>query len=185
MEEALKQRDSDCIKIVLFGPESTGKTVLAKALAGHYQTLWVPEYSRILAEKKKMSNEFLTEDDVMTIAKGQMDLENELTQQVKNLLICDTDLLETKVYSESYYNGYCPKSLNKYAVQNSYNLYFLTNIDVPWETDGIRDKPNDRQEMFEVFQRTLIDHKKPYVLLSGTFQDRLKTAIEHIDKLLK
>ncbi len=185
MEEALKQKDSDCIKIVLFGPESTGKTVLAKALSEHYQTLWVPEYSRIFAEEKKINNELLTKDDVLTIAKGQMALENKMTPKAKQLLICDTDLLETKVYSEMYYNGYCPESLHKYAIENYYNLYFLTNIDTPWEADGIRDKPHDRENMFLAFQKALKTYNKPYVLLEGTLQERLKTAIKHIDKLLK
>ena len=185
MEETLKQRESDCIKVVLFGPESTGKTVLAKQLASHYKTLWVPEYSRIYAEQKVKNNEILTKDDVLPIAKGQMVLENSLTEQADKLLICDTNLLETKVYSEAYYNGYSPEILNKYALENYYNLYFLTNIDMPWEPDGIRDKPNEREDMFKAFQDALIKNKIPYVLLNGSFEKRIETAIKHIDKLLK
>ncbi|MFL0353431.1 AAA family ATPase [Xanthomarina sp. GH4-25] len=185
MEETLKQIDSNCIKVVLFGPESTGKTVLAKQLAEYYKTLWVPEFSRLYAEEKANNNERLTKKDVLPIAKGQMALENLITKQVTNLLICDTNLLETKVYSETYYNGYSPRLLNKFATENEYNIYFLTNIDIPWEDDGIRDKPNEREDMFKAFQNELIKNKLPYVLLSGSLAQRLKIAIKHIDKLLK
>jgi len=185
MEEALKQRDSNCIKVVLFGPESTGKTILAKQLAKHYNTLWVPEYSRIYAEQKSKNNETLSKEDVLQIAKGQMTLENSLSKEVDELLICDTNLLETKVYSEVYYEGYSPELLNKYALENYYNFYFLTNIDIPWESDGIRDKPNERDEMFKAFRDELIKNNLPFVILNGSLAKRLETAINHIDKLLK
>lgn len=185
MEETLKQHDSSCVKVVLFGPESTGKTILAKQLAQHYKTLWVPEFSRIYAEEKAKRNEVLTKDDVLPIAIGQMNMENSLAKQVTDLLICDTNLLETKVYSEAYYNGYSPELLSKFASKNSYNLYFLTNIDIPWEDDGIRDKPNERKGMFKAFETALVKDNIPYVLLKGSLIKRLETAIKHIDKLLK
>ncbi|HLV15378.1 MAG TPA: ATP-binding protein [Xanthomarina sp.] len=185
MEEALKQQDSSCIKVVLFGPESTGKTVLAKQLAEHYKTLWVPEFSRTYAEEKAKNNEGLTQEDVLPIAIGQMNLENSMAKQVDNLLICDTNLLETKVYSQAYYNGYSPEILNRYAKKNEYNLYFLTNIDIPWEDDGIRDKPNERLDMFNAFQSALIENNLPYVLLKGSLAHRMEIAIKHINELLK
>lgn len=185
MEETLKQRQSNCIKIVLFGPESTGKTILVKKLAAFYNTFWVPEFSRIYAEQKAKLNEGLTQDDVLPIAKGQIELENTLTQQANKLLICDTDLLETKVYSEAYYQGFNSEALNKFATENYYNLYFLTNIDLPWEPDGIRDKPHERETMFQAFQNALVTHQKPYVLLSGNLTDRYELAVKHINKLLK
>jgi NadR type nicotinamide-nucleotide adenylyltransferase len=185
MEETLKQIDSSCIKVVLFGPESTGKTILAKQLASHYKTLWVPEFSRIYAEQKAENNEILTKDDVLPIAKGQMALENSLAKQVDKLLICDTNLLETKVYSEAYYDGYSPEILNKNALENYYNLYFLTNIDMPWQADGVRDRPNERENMFVAFKDELIKNNISYVQLNGGFEKRLETAVKHIDKLLK
>ncbi len=185
MEEELKQQPSNCIKVVLFGPESTGKTFLAKTLADHYKTFLVSEFSRIYAEEKAGKGETLSKDDVLVIAKGQMDLENKLSKLADILLICDTDLLETKVYSEAYYNGYSPDVLNKLAVENYYNLYFLTNIDIPWEADGIRDRPYKRKEIFQAFESALIESKKKYVILSGTKDERLKLAVSHIDKLLK
>ena len=184
MEEKLKQRDSNCLKVVLFGPESTGKTTLAKQLASHYKTLWVPEFSRIYAQKKLETNEGLTKEDVMPIAIGQMKLENNLALETDSILICDTDLLETKVYSEFYYPNYKNPLLEKFAVLNSYNLYFLTDIDTPWNEDGIRDRPNDRKAMFKAFKQALIKYKKPYVLLKGNKKERFNLAVSYIDNLL-
>ena len=185
MEVQLRQQDSNCIKVVLFGPESTGKTVLAQQLAAHYKTRWVPEFSRTYALEKLREGKQLTKADVLPIAIGQMALENQLASQADRLLICDTDLLETKVYSSIYYDGFCPEVLSKIVGKNQYNLYFLTNIDIPWEADDIRDRPNERERMFQAFEQALITHNKPYVLLKGSKEDRFKVAVEHIDKLLK
>ncbi|MGV6829084.1 MAG: AAA family ATPase [Flavobacteriales bacterium] len=186
MEKTLKQQQSNCIKIVLFGPESTGKTTLANQLARYYNSIWVPEYAREYLQKK-WNNERKTcePSDILPIAKGQMKLENELAQKTDSVLICDTDLLETKVYSEEYYSGTCNPLLEKYAIKNSYDLYFLTNIDIPWEKDDLRDKPNDREHMFNAFKTALIKYKKSFVLLEGNKEKRLKKAIKYIDILIQ
>ena len=122
--------------------------------------------------------------DLLPIAVGQMRLENELAQKASGILICDTDLLELKVYSESYYIGYCDPVLEKYALQNTYDLYFLAYIDVPWEKDDLRDKPLDRERMFLNFKETLEKYNRNFVILKGDKSTRFKTAVEHIDKLL-
>ena len=186
MEEKYKQEPSNCIKVVLFGPESTGKTTLSRQLARYYNSVWVPEYAREYLQKK-WNNERKTcePDDLLPIAKGQIKLENKLAKKTESILICDTDLLETKVYSEAYYSGSCDPILEKYALENTYDLYFLTYIDTPWEADDLRDKPKDRVRMFEAFQDELIKNKRPYVLLKGNKKERLETAIKYIDKLLK
>lgn len=184
MEKKLKQHPSNCIKVVLFGPESTGKSTLAKQLADYYDTVFVPEYSRIYAEYQLLSNKLLTKNDVMPIAEGQMRLENEQAPKANKILICDTDLLETKVYSEAYYNGICDPLLEKYALENTYDFYFLTYIDMPWVADNLRDMPDERKTMFEAFEVALKKNNKPYILLKGSMKERLKMAIDHIDKLL-
>lgn len=186
MEEALKQQLSNCIKVVLFGPESTGKTTLSIQLARYYNSVWVPEYARDYLQNK-WNNERKTCEpkDLLPIAVGQMELENTLAQKTDSVLICDTDLLETKVYSEEYYSGTCDPLLEKYALKNTYDLYFLTYIDTPWEADDLRDKPEERQEMFEAFKTALIKYKKPFVLLKGDKKTRLATATKHINQLLE
>ncbi|SFI86769.1 AAA family ATPase [Olleya namhaensis] len=186
MEKVLTQQPANCIKIVLFGPESTGKTTLSQQLARHYHSVWVPEYARDYLQNK-WNNERKTCEpkDLLPIAIGQMALENNLAQKTDSVLICDTDLLETKVYSEAYYSGICDPTLEKYALKNIYDLYFLTYIDTPWEADDLRDKPEEREAMFKAFESALIKHKKPYVLLKGDKKTRLELAIKHIDLLLE
>lgn len=185
MEEKLKQKPANVIKVVLFGPESTGKTTLAQELADHYKTEWVPEYAREYLQVKWDKEEKTCEpQDLIPIAEGQIRLENYLTKKANKLLICDTDLLETKVYSEAYYLGYCEPVLEKYALQNIYDLYLLTSIDIPWEKDDLRDKPNQRERMFLYFKETLEKYNKNFVILSGDNKKRFKRAIKSIDKLL-
>ncbi|MDB4292045.1 ATP-binding protein [Maribacter sp.] len=185
MEEKFRQQPSDVIKVVLFGPESTGKTTLSEQLARHYNTVWVAEYAREYLQKK-WNNERKTcePQDLLPIAEGQMKLENTLSVKATDVLICDTDLLETKVYSEAYYIGNCDPTLEKYALENSYDLYFLTYIDVPWVGDDLRDKPNEREKMFEYFKGTLEKYNRNFVILRGDKKTRLQTAITHINQLL-
>ena len=186
MEERLEQEPSDIIKVVLFGPESTGKTTLSEQLARHYNTVWVPEYAREYLQNK-WNNECKTcePDDLLPIAEGQMKMENDLTKKATKLLICDTDLLETKVYSEAYYVGHCDPILERYALQNQYDLYLLTYIDIPWVGDDLRDKPDEREYMFNFFKETLEKYNRKFITLKGDKKKRLTTAIQHIDKLLE
>lgn len=186
MEEKYRQQPSDILKVVLFGPESTGKTTLSEQLARHYNTVWVPEYAREYLQNK-WNNERKTcePEDLLPIAEGQMRLENELTKKATEILICDTDLLETKVYSEAYYVGDCNPILERYALVNSYDLYLLTYIDIPWEADDLRDKPNEREQMFEYFKATLEKYNRNFIILKGNKKERLERAVEHIDNLRK
>ncbi len=186
MENKLKQQPAKCIKVVLFGPESTGKTTLSRHLARYYNSVWVREYAReYLQDVWNNERRTCEPKDLLPIAEGQMKLENELAQKTNTVLICDTDLLETKVYSEAYYSGTCDPTLDKYAVENTYDLYFLTYIDVPWEADDLRDKPNERERMFKAFEDALKKYNRPYILLKGDKKERLEEAVKHIDKLIQ
>ncbi|MDF4203574.1 ATP-binding protein [Maribacter sp. SA7] len=185
MEEKYRQEPSDVLKVVLFGPESTGKTTLSEQLARHYHTVWVPEYARdYLQDKWNNERKTCEPHDLLPIAAGQMRMENNLTKKATDILICDTDLLETKVYSEAYYIGNCDPVLEKYALENTYDLYLLTYIDIPWEADDLRDKPDEREQMFNYFKDTLEKYGKNFITLKGNKKERLQKAINHIDKLL-
>ncbi|MCM4166789.1 Trifunctional NAD biosynthesis/regulator protein NadR [Arenibacter antarcticus] len=186
MEEKFKQKPSNVVKVVLFGPESTGKTTLSEQLARYYNSVWVPEYAReYLQDKWNNERKTCEHQDLLPIAEGQMKLENELAQKATDVLICDTDLLETMVYSEAYYLGYCDPILEKYALKNTYDLYFLTYIDIPWEKDDLRDKPNEREQMFLYFKETLERHNRNFVILKGDKKTRLETAVKYINQLLE
>ncbi len=185
MEETLKQNKVNIVRVVLFGPESTGKTTLSKQLARHYNTVWAPEYAREYLQNK-WNNERKTceNSDLLPIARGQMKLENELAKKADKILICDTDLLETKVYSEEYYGGFVNPELEKAAINNKYDLYLLTYIDTPWEEDDLRDRPHLRLEMFNAFENALKKYNRPYVLLSGNKLTRFNIAVKEIDAIL-
>lgn len=186
MEKELTQKPINLVKVVLFGPESTGKTTLSRHLARHYHTVWAPEFAREYLQNK-WNNERKTceKDDLLPIAIGQMKLENDLAKKADKVLICDTDLLETKVYSEEFYGGFVDDKLNEAAKENKYDLYLLTYIDTPWEEDDLRDRPEQRLEMFTAFEEALKKHNKNYILLKGDKETRLKKATKAIDKILK
>lgn len=186
MEKSLRQAPINLVKIVLFGPESTGKTTLSDQLARHYDTVWVEEYARPYLQKVWNQERRTCEPrDIMPIAYGQIELENRLAKRADKLLICDTDLLETKVYSEEYYGGFVDPLLEEAAQENSYDLYFLTYIDTPWVADDLRDRPEQRLEMFNAFKNALEKYNRPYILLKGDKETRLKIAVEAIDTILK
>lgn len=185
METAYQQKPSTLVKVVLFGPESTGKTTLAKELAVHYETEWVPEYAREYLQKKWDESKIICElEDLLPIARGQIQLENELSDKANKILICDTDLLETKVYSEIYFNDYCDPALKSHALSNQYDLYLLTDIDVPWEKDDLRDRPFDREAMFDKFKAALEKYDRNFVILKGDRTTRLNQAITEIDQYM-
>lgn len=187
MEKPLKQQVADCLKIVTFGPESTGKTSLAKALAAHYHTDWVPEFARdYLQNKYDNAGEICAPADLLPIAEGQMRDENRLAKEANRVLFCDTNLLETYIYGEAYYENFENPELKEAVEKSRYDLYFLTAIDVPWEADDLRDKPTEREEMFKRFENALKQRRGlPYVLMKGNQQERLQAAVRIVDDLLK
>ena len=185
MEKKLTQDPINIVKIVLFGPESTGKTTLSKQLARHYNTVWTPEFAREYLQKKWNNERKICEkEDLVPIAIGQINLENKLAKKADKLLICDTDLLETKVYSEEFYGGTVDPKLTDAVNKNKYDLYLLTYIDTPWEEDDLRDRPEQRLEMFTAFENALKKYKKNYIILKGDKETRLKDASEAIDKII-
>jgi len=188
MEEKLKQLQfggSEIIKIALFGLESTGKTTLAMQLAEHFETAWVLEFARdYLQEKWDKTGQICDVNDMLPIAYGQTKLENESLSTANKFLFCDTNLLVTKVFSEVYYN-FCDPALEKAAIEHEYDLFFLTDIDVPWKKDDLRDKPEGRDAIFAVFKQTLIDNNKPFITLSGDTGLRFKKAISIVQDLAK
>ena len=183
MEKDLKQQPSDILKIALYGPESTGKTTLANQLADAFQTLWTPEFARDYLQQKWDSTQQVCEyDDLLPIAIGQTKLENEAVEQANKILFCDTNLMVTKVFSEWYYQK-CDPDLQKAAKKHKYDLFFLTDIDVPWEKDDLRDTPDHREVTFDFFEKALIDNQKPYIKLSGNKEERLQKAIAIVHQL--
>ncbi len=181
MEKYLEQQPSSILKIAIVGPESTGKTTLAEQLAIKFDTVWAPEFARDYLQKKWDTFQTTCEpEDLLQIAKGQIQLENDRLCVANKILFCDTTLLVTKVYSE-YYFKYCDPILDQAVKNNFYDLVFLTNIDIPWQADDLRDKPNERTAIFTAYTKTLHQNNTPYIVLSGNKQERLQKATQIIN----
>lgn len=181
MEKIPGQQPADCQRIVLFGPESTGKTTLAEQLALHFNTQWVPEYMRShLQQKWDVTKELISKEDLMPIAVGQMELENATSLKTNRFLFCDTNLRQLKVYCKYYY-GNCPKAILEAVELHSYDHYFLTSIEVPWEADDLRDRPYDRSTLFRMFEAELQEHRLPYTQLVGNEKEQLQLAIQTLE----
>ena len=157
---------------------------MAELLADHYQTEWVPEYMREYLERKwDLKGELISKEDLIPIANGQFLSEQEALKRVDSLLICDTNLLEIKVYSEYYYDGFCPQEIIDKATNSETDIYLLMYIDTVWEADMLRDRPNNREEMFDLFENELKSQGFPYHVLIGGKEERFKRAVEIIDNL--
>ncbi len=164
--------------ICFYGPESTGKSTMAKRLADHYQTEFVPEVAREFI----ISNAF-TLDEIIKIGNAQTERVKEKLKTANKILFCDTDLITTQIYSRHYLHE-IPPILFKLEREIHYNQYFLFDIDVPWVGDGLRDLGDKRQEMLEVFQSELDNRKISYEWIRGTFEDRLVNIKATIDLML-
>jgi len=146
----------------------------------------VPEFSRdYLQEKWDEEQKICEPKDILPIAEGQMSLENAAAARANKVLFCDTNLLETVVYSQAYYDGHCDSTLLKHALKAHYDLYFLTYIDIPWVEDDLRDRPHQRELMFAKFKASLDRYNKPYQVLKGNNEERFETAVKIIEELIK
>lgn len=174
-------------RIVIIGPESTGKSTLSKLLAAHYNTIWCEEYAREYLLKNGTNYHF---DDLLTIAQGQIMLEDNGAAQLaanakengRNLYFIDTDMQVMKVWCE-YVFGQCHPWINQQIASRKYDLYLLCNIDLPWVADELREYPDEapRIELYHIYKTILENQSVPWVNISGNYVERLQTAIAAID----
>ncbi len=167
-------------KVVIIGPESTGKSTLASSLAKHYNTVWVPEYARQYLDRLNREYE---EKDLLEIAKGQLAGEISKEKEANDILFCDTNLLVLKVWGEFKF-GFCYPEILKHIEKRKYDLYLLTYVDVPWESDPQREHPNLRDFFYNVYKKELTERNCAFVEIKGEFYERKKAAIEAIDTLV-
>ena len=177
------------ITVAVLGAESTGKTTLCRDLAAHFDSLWVSEYMRTYLQAKWDDEQLTcTWDDLLPIAQGQIALENKLAKQVtqtsneNRYLFCDTSLFELMVYSHWYY-GDCPAALEQAALAHHYDLILLTEVDIPWVADDLRDSPYQRDEISAYFASQLSKHQKPFVRISGDRKERVRQVIAQLAHL--
>ena len=172
-------------KIVVLGPESTGKSFLSKQLAAYYHTTWVPEYAREYLLTNGMD---YTPDDLVEIAKGQVLQEEIATEKIgaqpgnSHLLFIDTDLYVIKVWSEFVFNR-CNNTILTQIATRHYDLYLLCNIDLPWIEDELREYPDlySRQKLFHFYKDAMVNQEVPWIEISGNYEERLLKAINAVE----
>jgi NadR type nicotinamide-nucleotide adenylyltransferase len=181
-------------KIVIIGPESTGKSSLCAQLAAHYKTTWVEEYARefLLTNGKEY-----TYEDLLFIAQKQVTLEETELQKFASVfrpterrglitpVFIDTDMYVMKTWCEFVFKKCHPWILNQVA-ERKYDLYLLCNVDVPWVKDVLREYPDldTRTKLFHHYKDAMVNQPVPWVEISGSYEQRLSIAIEAVDKLL-
>lgn len=193
-------------KIVIIGPESTGKSTLCEALAQHYGMQWCPEFAR---EYLITNGKDYTYDELLTIAKGQLAMEDEYTSIVKSqwsmvndrtwinphslltikkppLLFIDTDMYVMKVWCEYVFNQ-CHQFILDQIVNRKYDLYLLCHTDLPWTKDELREYPDvkTRNELYHIYKDLLINQQVPWVEIGGNYEDRTLMAIAAIEEYVR
>ena len=164
--------------ICFYGPESTGKSTMAQKLADYFHTVSVPEVAREI-----VSNNQFTLHDIRRIGYAQNQRVKELMPTANRLLICDTDIITTRIYSEHYLGG-APQELDELEKEIVYDKYFLFDIDVPWVSDGMRDLSNQRSLMLEKFKIALEERNISYTWVRGSYAEREKFLIREIEEML-
>lgn len=179
-------------KIVIIGPESTGKSTLCKQLAAHYNTVWVKEYAREYLLKNGTNYSY---ENLLDIAKGQVaseELEARSWEaanksEIDNLqskIFIDTDMYVMKVWCEFVFEKCHHWILNR-IVERKYDLYLLCNIDLPWVKDELREYPDleSREKLYRHYKDIMVNQNVPWVDISGTYEERLQKALDAVDKL--
>ena len=180
-------------KIVIIGPESTGKSTLCEQLAAHYHTDWVPEYAR---EHMTTHGKAYRYEDLLSIAKGQLALEDAaaarmlreqgLAETATRLLFIDTDMYVMKVWSEFVF-GKCDPWILTQILLRKYDGYLLCRTDLPWTADELREYPDlvTREKLFHIYRDCLINQDTPWSEIGGQAAERLEGAIAAVDRLIK
>jgi NadR type nicotinamide-nucleotide adenylyltransferase len=177
-------------KIVIIGPESTGKSTLATQLADHYKSIWVPEYARAYLLKHGTNYNF---EDLLVIAKGQLALEEEYYNKISSInaeqpafLFLDTDMYVMKVWCEFVFQK-CHNWILDQVVKRNYDLYLLCNTDLPWVKDQLREYPDliSRQKLYHMYRDIMVNQDVPWVDISGDYQERFVAAVKGISTILQ
>lgn len=179
MESMAAHSDADRT-ICLTGPESTGKTTLARALASRLGATLVPEIAREYLGREPLDQR----RDLLEIARRQVALERETRAGHAGLLICDTDLLVIQIWWREKF-GPLPTYLAQELSKRSARGYLLLEPDISWQADPLRENPTDRDRLFELYRAELEASGFPHRIVGGLGEARVERAIEQLQSLCK
>jgi NadR type nicotinamide-nucleotide adenylyltransferase len=166
-------------KIVVIGPESTGKSTICEQLADHYKTEWVPEFARnYLLEIRRP----YTYEDLLYIAESQVAMEERICASARTpIVFIDTDMYVMKVWCEYVFKKCHQFILDQIAIRN-YDGYLLCNTDLPWVADELREYPDleSREKLFHMYKDLMVNQFTPWVEITGDYEQRLKKAIDFV-----
>ncbi len=182
MEEGFQKHYGRYPRVVITGPESTGKTELTDYLTLQFQGIKIPEFARQYVEQLQRPYRY---KDVIRIARNQISIRNKIVKGNNSWIFMDTDLIITKVWFLEVYGRY-PKWLDKHINTSVADLYLLCNNDVPWVEDGVRENGGDRRDhLFERYREQLEKQGFMYHIVSGTGSKRRENALLGIENYLK
>ncbi|HPR30827.1 MAG TPA: ATP-binding protein [Prolixibacteraceae bacterium] len=169
------------VRIVITGAESTGKTTLARALATHYNALWIPEFARGFIEHL---NRKYTYNDVEHIARYQIQSMERIPEN-EPLVFIDTWLIITKIWFEVVFGNYplwLDEAIRKYPI----DLFLLCDIDLPWIADPVRENGGEKRiRLHNTYQEELISYGFRYERISGMDTGRFQNALSRVEEFLK
>lgn len=166
-------------KIALVGPECTGKTTLAQALSEQWGEPYVPEFSREYLEHLGRN---YNQDDLLEIAKGQLEKEYEIAEDANRFLICDTNTLVVKIWAEVRF-GRAQNWIERQFLEKPYQLYVLCGYDIPWEEDPLRENPDERPELHDLYKKALVRAGKRFIEVNGTVEERKKKIMTTLKRM--
>ncbi|MCB0782107.1 MAG: ATP-binding protein [Flavobacteriales bacterium] len=174
------------MRVVITGPESSGKTSLAEGLADHYGTAVVREMARPYLESKvgKGTARVYVEEDLLHIARLQLEEEERTVDSIdpdQGLMVCDTDLITIRIWGQEKFGRSDPWIVRRIE-QRQYDLWLLCAPDMPWEPDPLRENPHDRDRLFAVYEHTWEELGMPYVIMLGVHEVRMQQAIRAIER---
>jgi NadR type nicotinamide-nucleotide adenylyltransferase len=171
-------------RVAIVGAESTGTTTLARSLAAHYETAWVPEYGRLYSEGKMTSKNEWSSTEFVHVARTQNAMEDMLARSANKILVCDTNAFATTLWHERYL-GHMSEAVAKEAEGRHYDLVILTGDEIPFVQDGTRDGEHIRHAMHVRFYEELQKLGIPFLLVRGTPEERLAAATAACDTLIE
>jgi NadR type nicotinamide-nucleotide adenylyltransferase len=166
------------IRIAITGPESSGKTTLCRSLSEHFNVAFIPEFARTYLEKT--NGEY-----------NQSDLDQMAQEQLKNILsshntinICDSDFSVLEIWSHYKY-GNVSDFIRELVKKELFDLHILCTPDIPWEEDSLRENPDTRNQLFELYKESLNKYTKNFIIVSGEHKNRVTKSVQAIELLLK